>query len=368
MRILIAGASGAIGRPLVRRLRANQHEVFALTRSPEPALKEIGAEPVIADALDAAAVKAAVGRIRPDVVINELTSLPRHYTPAELKAAAERDRKVRVEGNMNPLAVLRDAGVRRYLLQSSGFWYAPGAGLADESVPFISSASPAVEASARTYVELEARASATLGIEFVALRYGFFYGPRTWFTSEGDMGEQVRQQQVSIIGEGQGVYSWVHIDDAAAATAAALERPPGAYNIVDGTPSPQHVWLTAFARAVGAPPHLASAKKRRFARQASTRSTTRRGSEARPVRKPGASLNSVRARSSGFRPASLLKPLACPRATSCSTDSDRKTHRPCSRKSLSQRIPNAREGLATLPLGTVVGGARRFPDRDFRSR
>src|SRR5437879_1013485 len=147
MRILIAGASGAIGRRLAHRLRANQHEVFALTRSPDsaPAFKEIGAEPVIADALDAAAVKAAVGRIRPDAVINELTLLPRHYTPAEMKAAAERDRKVRVEGNINLLAALRDAGVRRYLLQSSGFWYAPGAGLADEAVPFISSASPGVE-------------------------------------------------------------------------------------------------------------------------------------------------------------------------------------------------------------------------------
>jgi nucleoside-diphosphate-sugar epimerase len=255
MRILIAGASGAIGRPLVRRLRANRHEVFALTRSPDSAaaLKEIGAEPVIADALDAAAVKAAVGRIRPEAVINELTSLPRHYTPAEMKAAAERDRKVRVEGNMNLLAALRDSGVRRYLLQSSGFWYAPGAGLADESVPFISSASPGVEASARIYLELEARTSATPGIEFVALRYGFFYGAGTWYTREGDMGDQVRQQQIPIIGEGQGVYSFVHIDDAAGATAAALECPPGAYNIVDGSPSPQRLWLTAFARAAGAP-------------------------------------------------------------------------------------------------------------------
>jgi nucleoside-diphosphate-sugar epimerase len=255
MRVLIAGASGAIGRALVRSLRANQQEVFALTQSRDSAavLKEIGAEPVIADALDAAAVKAAVGQIRPDAVINELTSLPRHYTPADMKAAAERDRKVRVEGNINLLAVLRDAGVRRYLLQSSGFWYAPGPGLADESVPFISSASPGVEAGARTYRELEARASATPGIEFVALRYGFFYGPGTWYTREGDMGDQVRQQHGPIIGEGQGVYSFVHIDDAAAATAAALECPPGAYNIVDGTPSPQHVWLTAFARAAGAP-------------------------------------------------------------------------------------------------------------------
>src|SRR5262245_52189985 len=255
MRILIAGASGAIGRPLVRRLRANQHEVFALTRSPDsaPALREIGVEAVIADALDAAAVKAAVGRIRPDAVINELTALPRHYTPTEMTTAAERDRKVRVEGNINLLAALRDSGVRRYLLQSPGYWYAPGAGLADESVPFISSASPRVEASARTYRELEARASATPGIEFVALRYGFFYGPGTWYTREGDMGDQVRQRQVPIIGEGQGVYNFVHIDDAAGATAAALECSPGAYNIVDGNPSPQHVWLTAFARAAGAP-------------------------------------------------------------------------------------------------------------------
>ena len=173
MRVLIAGASGAIGRPLVRALRANQHEVFALTRSPaSSSLQETGALPVIADALDADAVKAAVEHIRPDAVINELTSLPRRYTPSEMKAAAERDRRVRMEGNINLLATLHDAGVRRYLLQSSGFWYAPGDGLADESVPLITSASPGVEAGARTYLELEARAAATPGIEFVALRYG----------------------------------------------------------------------------------------------------------------------------------------------------------------------------------------------------
>ena len=200
-------------------------------------------------------MKAAVGRIRPDAVINELTSLPRHYAPAEMKAAAERDHKVRVEGNIM-LAALR--GVRRYLLQSSGFWYAPGAGFANESVPFISNASPGVESSARTYQQLEERASAVPGIEFVALRYGFFYGPGTWYRREGDIGDQLRRQLLPIIGEGQGVSSFVHIDDAADATTAALERAPGAYNIVDGNPSPQHVWLAAFARAAGAasPPHV----------------------------------------------------------------------------------------------------------------
>jgi nucleoside-diphosphate-sugar epimerase len=143
--------------------------------------------------------------------------------------------------------------VRRYLLQSTGFFYAPGEGLADESVPFITSASPRVEASARTYRELEARAAATPGIEFVALRYGFFYGPGTWYTREDDIGDQARQQQLPIIGEGQGVYSFVHIDDAAEATAAALDCAPGAYNIVDSDPLPQHSWLAAFARAAGAP-------------------------------------------------------------------------------------------------------------------
>ena len=266
MKVLIAGASGAIGRPLVHRLRARRHDVFALARSPDSAsLKGVDAEPVVADALDAAAVLSVVGRIRPGAVINELTSLPRRYTPAEMAAAAERDRKVRVEGNINLLAALRDAGVRRYLLQSTGFFYAPGAGLADESAPFISDASPGVAANARTYMDLESRATATPGIEVVALRYGFFYGPGTWYTPEGDIGDQARRREIPIIGDGQGVYSFVHIDDAAEATAAALEGSPGAYNIVDGSPSPQRVWLAGFARAAGAPapPRIGEEEARR---------------------------------------------------------------------------------------------------------
>jgi nucleoside-diphosphate-sugar epimerase len=235
-------------------LNESHHTVFALARSPEAsrAVTQLGAEPVAADALDAASVKTAIDRARPDAVINELTSLPRHYAAAEMPAAAERDRKVRIEGNVNILAALRDA-VRRYLLQSSAFWYAPGVGLADESAPFAFDASPAVAAGTRRYAELEAEASATPGLEFVALRYGFFYGPGTWFHRDGDMGEQVREQQVPVIGDGQGTWSWVHIEDAAAATAAALECTPGAYNIVDTDPAPQRIWLPAFARTVGAP-------------------------------------------------------------------------------------------------------------------
>ena len=254
MRVVLAGATGAIGRPLIRQLKDAGHTVFGLARSPESAraLNEAGAGAVIADVLNAAAVRAALARTRPDAVINELTALPAHYTEAEMKAAAPRDHKVRTEGNANLLAAIGEAGVRRYILQSSGFWYAPGAGLADESEQFAFDASPGISAGTRTYAELESSASGTPGIEFVALRYGFFYGPGTWYCSEGDMGDQVRRQLVPVIGKGEGVWSWVHIEDAAAATVAALECAPGAYNVVDSDPTPQHVCLPAFARAVGA--------------------------------------------------------------------------------------------------------------------
>ena len=163
MKVLVAGATGAIGRPLIRCLKESGHAVFGLVRSSdsENALVEMGAEAVTGDALDAASVKAAIQRIRPDSIINELTSLPRHYTPEEMKAAADRDRTVRTKGNINLLAAMHDAGVRRYILQSSGFWYVPGAGLATEMAPFAVDASLGVAASARTYVELESAAFRT---------------------------------------------------------------------------------------------------------------------------------------------------------------------------------------------------------------
>jgi nucleoside-diphosphate-sugar epimerase len=151
---------------------------------------------------------------------------------------------------------MRESGVRRYVLQSSGFWYAPGPGLAEESSPLAVDASPGVAAGARTYVELESTAFRASEIDCVAMRYGFFYGPGTWYTNDGDMGEQVRRQQVPIIGAGQGVASFVHIEDAASATVTALECAPGAYNIVDDHPSQQRVWLPALARACGAPEPL----------------------------------------------------------------------------------------------------------------
>ena len=260
MRVLLAGATGAIGRPLIRSLKQNGHSLFCLVRSAESTriLGDMGAEALIGDALDAAFVRAAIAQVRPDAVINELTSLPRHYTPTEMKSAAVRDSQVRREGNVNLLEGMRVTGVRRYILQASGFWYAPGVGLADESSSFAVDATPGVADSARTYIELESTAFRTSEIDCVAMRYGFFYGPGTWYTSAGDMGEQVRRQQVPIIGAGQGVWSFVHIDDAASATVSALECAPGAYNIVDDYASQQSEWLPAFARACAAqePPQI----------------------------------------------------------------------------------------------------------------
>jgi 2-alkyl-3-oxoalkanoate reductase len=260
VKVLVAGATGAIGRPLIKSLTRAGHTTFGMVRSQDSSasLSDAGAEPVIADALDAASVNAAVGKIRPDVIINELTALPKHYTSNEMKAAAEGDGRIRLEGNKNLLAAAQQTGVRRFLVQSTGFWYAPGEGPADEGEGFAYGASPAVAASAQRYAELESMTLSQPEFEAVALRYGFFYGPGTWFASNGDMGDQVRQQQVPIIGNGQGVSSWVHIEDAADATVRALDCAPGPYNVVDDNPSEQRVWLTAFARYCGAPepPHI----------------------------------------------------------------------------------------------------------------
>jgi nucleoside-diphosphate-sugar epimerase len=214
-------------------------------------LARAGAGVARVSVLDAPAVDAAIHDASPDVIIDELTSLPRD--PADMAASFKRDRQVRIEGGGNLLRAAVAHGVRRYIQQSSGFFLAPGPGLGDESQPLAVDASPRVSLSSRSYTELEDRLAAA-PLEGFALRYGFFYGPNTWYNPDGAVAEQVRQQHVPIIGKGEGVYSWVHIDDAATATVAALNAPPGKYHVVDDDPSPLHVWLPAFARFVGAPP------------------------------------------------------------------------------------------------------------------
>lgn len=254
MRVFVAGASGAIGRPLITELIRQGHAVTAMTRSDggRRHLAALGAVVAQVSAFDAPAVERAVRESRAEIVIDELTALPAH--PAEMAAAAAGDRKVRLEGGGNLHRAAKACGVRRYVQQSSGFFLKPGSGLADESEGLAVDASPRVAASARTYAELEARVLSAEGIEGVALRYGFFYGPGTWYNPDGAAADQVRKQELAIIGAGEGVWSWVHIEDAAIATVAALTAPPGVYHVVDDDPVPVSRWLESFARWVGAPP------------------------------------------------------------------------------------------------------------------
>lgn len=257
MKFFIAGGTGVIGRPLTAKLLAEGHAIVALTRSPKqaPALKERGIEPAIADVFDPEAIKAVLSRAQPDVVIEQLTALPRTYTRESMSAAGPLNTRIRLEGGANVLAAARAAGVRRYLRQSIAFWAAPGPGLADEETPLALDASPAVAGDARVVTELEDRLLGSAGIEGIILRYGFFYGPGTWFNPDGDVAKQVRQQQFPIVGDGEGVWSWLHIEDAAIATVAAAQHgKPGIYIIANDQPLPVREWLPAFAQWLNAPP------------------------------------------------------------------------------------------------------------------
>jgi 2-alkyl-3-oxoalkanoate reductase len=247
MKIFVAGATGAIGRPLIAQLLANGHDVVALTRSPEKAqaLTAQGVTVAIADVFNADAVRAAISGAQPEVVIEQLTALPKTYTRASMSAAAELNAHLRLAGGAHVLAAAQAVGVRRYLRQSIAFWAIPGVGLANETTPLALNASPAVAADAHIVTNLEG----------IALRYGFLYGPGTWFAPDGDVAAQVRQQEFPIVGNGTGVWSWVHIEDAAAATVAAVERGnSGIYLITDDHPLAVRRWLPAYARSLNAPP------------------------------------------------------------------------------------------------------------------
>jgi nucleoside-diphosphate-sugar epimerase len=254
MRVFVAGASGAIGQPLIAELVRQGHSVTGMTRSEAGAqnLVDLGATAVQVSAFDGPAVEQALRRSRAEVVIDQLTALPKH--PSELAAAAAGDRKLRLEGGGNLHRAAQASGMRRYIQQTSGFFLKAGSGLADESERLAIDASSGVAASARTYAELEARVLNSGEMEGIALRYGFFYGPNTWYCPEGAAADQVRRQELPIVGQGEGVWSFVHIEDAALATVAALTAPPGIYNVVDDDPAPVRLWLPAFARWVGAPP------------------------------------------------------------------------------------------------------------------
>lgn len=257
MKVFVAGASGAIGRPLVRQLVAAGHEVTGTTRRPERAeeIRAGGATAVVCDVFDAAALEAAVAAAAPEVVVNQLTSLPRDFNPRKMDYGPT-DR-VRREGGGNLRRAALAAGARRYVTQSIAFIYAPeGDWVKDEEAPTFDDAPPPFDEGVRAMLAHEREVLGSEGIEGLVLRYGQFYGPGTYYTpGDGSLAKQVERRLLPIVGDGAGMASFVHVEDAAGATVAALDRgAPGIYNVADDDPAPAREWLPAYAAALGAKP------------------------------------------------------------------------------------------------------------------
>jgi nucleoside-diphosphate-sugar epimerase len=257
MKVFVAGASGAMGHQLVPRLVAAGHAVVGMTRTPakREALVALGAEPVVADALHPEQVAEAVQAAQPDVIVHELTSIAtldmRHF---------DRDfaltNRLRTEGTDNLLAAGRVVGVPRFVAQSYTGWpYArTGAAVKREEDPFDPVPAREMRQSLAAIRHLEDAVVGADWTEGVVLRYGGFYGPGTSMAPGGEQYEMVRKRRYPVIGSGAGVWSFVHIGDAADATLLAIEHGrKGVYNIVDDDPAPVSDWLPALAATLGAP-------------------------------------------------------------------------------------------------------------------
>lgn len=254
MRVFLAGATGAIGRPLLAQLLAAGHHVTGMTRSAAKAqsLRATGAEPVVCEALDAAALQAAVLDARPDAVIHELTAIPQRLDPRKIQRDFALTNRLRTDGTRNLVAAARAAGVDRILAQSVAFLYEPtgGAKPHGEDDALYRSPPKAFRATFEATVQLERQ---VLDAGGTVLRYGYFYGPGTALAKDGSLAEQARKRQLPIVGKGGGVWPFVHVEDAAVATVAALAGPAGVYNVVDDEPAPVREWIPAFCETVGAP-------------------------------------------------------------------------------------------------------------------
>ncbi|HEX3433582.1 MAG TPA: NAD(P)-dependent oxidoreductase [Solirubrobacteraceae bacterium] len=256
MRVFVAGATGAIGAPLLALLVAEGHEVTGMTRSPEraAAVRAAGAEAAIADALDAEAVAGAVRQARPETIVHQLTAIPRRLDPRKIVRDFAMTDRLRTEGTRNLVAAAQAVGGARVIAQSIAFAYEPGpAGTVHvESDPLTSDPPAPFKRSAQAVAELE---RTVLGAGGLVLRYGYFYGPGTSISRRGSLGEEVAKRRLPIVGGGGGVWSFIHVEDAARATAAALTQgASAAYNVVDDEPAPVHEWVPALAQALGAKP------------------------------------------------------------------------------------------------------------------
>jgi 2-alkyl-3-oxoalkanoate reductase len=257
VKVFVAGASGAIGRPLMPRLLAAGHEVTGSTRSPEraDAIRALGAEAVTIDVFDAGALGAVMAEAAPDVVVHELTALPERFEPRK-KDIYDATNRVRHEGTPNLIEAARAAGARRFVCQSIAFGYAPRPGGPHEEGDPLFREGPQPFGKAMLIVEdMERTVLEAGGLDGLVLRYGWFYGPGTYYADDGAMAQDVRRRRFPVVGPGSGVFSFIHVDDAATATVAAVARgAPGVYNVVDDDPAPMREWLPAYAQAIGAKP------------------------------------------------------------------------------------------------------------------
>jgi nucleoside-diphosphate-sugar epimerase len=256
MRVLVAGATGAMGKELVPRLVDAGHEVFAMVRSEsnEARAAQLGAVAVIADALDRAHVEAAVRQAAPEVIVDQLTAIGRIDTRHFERSFAATDR-LRIEGTDNLLAAARATGVRRFVAQSNGgFTYSrTGALLKTEQDPLDRSPVGQMAPMIAAIEHLEKAVLGAAWTEGIVLRYGAFYGPGTSMASGSEQLEMIRTRKFPVVGNGGGVWSFVHIADAAEATVAAVENGGrGVYNIVDDDPAPVAEWLPELAAMLGA--------------------------------------------------------------------------------------------------------------------
>ena len=257
MRIFVAGATGAVGRRLVPRLVRAGHIVTGLTHTPSKSgyLRELGAEPVVADALDERSILAAVGAAHPDVIVHELTDLKGASDLRKFDRVFANSNRLRTTGTDYLLSAARFCGARRMVVQSFCGWpYARiGGHVKSEEDPLDPTPPQELRRALDAIRHLERVVTTSGAPEGIVLRYGAFYGPDTGMF-DAALVEQIRKRRVPLIGGGAAWWSFLHVDDAAEATALAVEHGSGVYNIVDDDPAPVREWLPAAAAMLGAKP------------------------------------------------------------------------------------------------------------------
>jgi nucleoside-diphosphate-sugar epimerase len=261
MKVLVAGATGAMGKQLLPRLVEDGHEVVGITRSEAKLglIRELGATGVVADVLDPDAVARVVANAAPEVIIHQLTALNRPFDTRHFDETFADTNRLRTEGTDHLLAAGRAVGVKRFIAQSYAGWPAErtGAAVKNEEAPYDPAPPKGMRESLAAIQYLERTVTGAGWTEGIVLRYGGFYGPGTAMSPDGGAQvELLRERKFPVVGDGAGVWSFVHIADAAEATAAAVTRgrPGTIYNIVDDDPAPVAEWLPVAADALGAPP------------------------------------------------------------------------------------------------------------------